>query len=145
LWCSFEHQVAIQLIDLERSAYALAHKPDTSPETNRAGVIQVEIDGRAEESHTWSTAKLDWITDTIVAPACRAMGVDTRVFRKCLGKHDGVVLAKASSPIRFTDRDEWYAFDGLFGHQHAPGISGNEHWDPGRLDLAYISARIGGG
>lgn len=143
-WCSYEHQVAIQLIDLERSAYALKHDPTTSPQTNRAGVIQLEIDGFAEEAHTWSQAKLDWITDVIVAPACRAMGVDGHAFRRCLGEHDGVALTKTSSPIRMNDPDEWYAFNGLFGHQHAPGVSGNVHWDPGRLDLAYVSKRIVG-
>jgi hypothetical protein len=46
------------------------------------------------------------------------------------------VLATASSPIRLT-RQQWDAYSGQLGHQHAPQ---NDHWDPGRLDLAAIAA-----
>ena len=133
--------MSIQLIDLQLSAYALRHDPGT-PETNRAKVIQVEIEEFAKDAHNWPTQKLDWITDVIVKPACQQMGIDAAVYQQRFGDGDGLLLASKSSPIRINDKATWYAYNGLLGHQHAPGVSGNEHWDPGRLDIAYISKRI---
>jgi hypothetical protein len=47
----FKYPVAIQCIPFDRAGRALQHP--SGPETNRANAIQIEICGRAAESHTW--------------------------------------------------------------------------------------------
>lgn len=129
----------LQSIPLQRSSYALSHPPGTY-ETNNAGPTQFEIEGFAAEAHLWSTEDLDWLAAECVAPVCELTAVDPKNFRVCYGSFDGIVpvLATKESPIRFDGGPEYYYYNGLHAHQHGPD---QDHWDCGKLFMAYISAK----
>jgi hypothetical protein len=134
----------LQIIDFDRSAYALAH-PAGTPETNRAGAIQVEVEGFARETHLWSKNDLNWLADEVVGPMCQAAGVDPSHYLATAGAGDGISppLASKASPLRVPGGwGGYYQLGGLSCHQHA---NDNDHWDQGKIDLAYIAARLGGG
>jgi hypothetical protein len=114
----FRYPVAIQCIPFNRAGRALAHP--SGPETNRANKIQVEICGRAAESHTWDA---NWYK----ALANLALLIEHRV--------DIPRKAPRSFPgTRYTGTG-FVRAQGHIGHCHAPG---NDHSDPGR----FASARL---
>jgi len=132
-----------QMIDADRSAYALAH-PAGTPETNKAGGIQVEVEGFARETHLWSKNDLNWLADEVVGPMCDAVGADPATFLATAGAHDGISppLASKASPLRVPGGwGGYYQLGGLSCHQH---VNDNDHWDQGDIDLAYISERLTG-
>jgi hypothetical protein len=119
-----------QYIDLDRCAYSLGHS-----DAEDSYVIQVEVVGRAAESHLWSPARLAWLGAHVAGPVADAVGVPPVVAPQGFhGEGEGMILASSSSPIRFTLAG-WDGFAGHVGHQHCPG---DDHWDPGRLDVAAI-------
>lgn len=119
-----------QYIDLDRRAYSLGNS-----DAEDSYVIQVEVVGFASDSHTWSTETLRWLGDNVADPVAAAVGVPPVIAPQGFhGQGEGIVLASSSSPIRF-DIGGWDAFAGHVGHQHCPG---DDHWDPGALDVATI-------
>lgn len=98
-------------------------------------VVQVEVVGYAGETQDWSERRLQWLADNVVVPVAAVMGVPPVVCPQGFhGAGEGMILASAASPIRF-DMYGWDAFAGHVGHQHVPG---DDHWDPGALDVARI-------
>lgn len=121
-----------QYIDLDRRAYSLGNS-----DAEDSYVIQVEVVGYAAESHDWPPARLAWLGDQVARPVQLAVGVPPVIAPQGFhGQGEGIILASASSPIRMT-LGEWDDFAGHVGHQHCPG---DDHWDPGRLDVAAILA-----
>lgn len=127
-----------QYVDLDRHAYSLA-----GSDTEDSWVIQIEVAGYAGESHDWPASDLDWLGEAVLAPLVELVPIPPDVAPQGFhGADEGIVLASSSSPIRFSSVGAWDAFAGHVGHQHAPAP--DEHWDPGRLDVARIIAASGG-
>lgn len=138
LWADPKTEELYQVLPLDKVARALRH-PSGTPETNHMGhCVQLEIIGRAATSHTWPDSWLKWLAKDVIKPACELMSISLD-FLQTHGEGEGIVLASTSSPIRMS-WDEWRAFGGICGHQHVPG---NDHWDPGRLDVARIIEHLG--
>lgn len=140
-----------------------AHFPDThhsralrneagGVETNRDGALQVEIVGTCDETKTWPASVLrswdlpDWAIEGLAAFAAwchRQHGIPLREPGMWLAygsdaRRPGVVPASyGRSPARFTG-DQWDAWRGHCGHQHA---AEQTHGDPGRLPMEAILAR----
>ncbi len=124
-----------QHYDLDTSARALLHRP-TDPETNRANAIQIEIVGFATESPGWPKPWLRWLGTAVLEPI-RA------VCPFALAAPDFVRYPDSygfGAHQRLT-WDSWRAFSGICGHEHVPG---NDHGDPGALDITTIIAALGG-
>lgn len=135
-----------QHIDTDRSSYALQHG-DTSHlctvETNRSGIVQVEIVAFAYAAHAeqlaeqypryaelyrshiagrFSDETLRWIGEAVIAPI--------------LAAHPTIPHAVYSGP-RMTET-EWAAWPGgVCGHMHVP-CQPDMHSDPGELDIGKI-------
>lgn len=133
LWVDPSTREKYQVIPLNRSAYALAH-PSGTIETNHMRAIQVEILGRAAETHTWPTSWYDWLATDVVGPVCELMSIDWKQHPRFYGANEGIVLASTSSPIRMNNT-QWRNFNGVCGHQHVPA---NSHWDPGKFNYERI-------
>jgi hypothetical protein len=119
-----------QYLALDRCAYSLGNS-----DAEDSYVIQVEVVGYAAQSHTWSPARLAWLGAHVAQPVADAVGVPPIIAPQGFhGEGEGMILASSGSPIRFT-LAAWDGFAGHVGHQHCPG---DDHWDPGRLDLAAI-------
>lgn len=103
-------------------------------ETNRARAIQIEIVGRAGETHTWPVDWLDWLGAEVIAPI-RAEVQVALVAPRFVGTEAGTI-ATASAPQRMSP-EVWLGFNGICGHQH---VCENHHWDPGRIDIDRILA-----
>jgi hypothetical protein len=136
LWAMPSADMLLQVIPLNRSAFALAHPPGTA-ETNRMRAIQVECWGYAKDMAAAAPEVLDWLADRVLGPVARIVPIDLTLVRgtgatECYG---------TVSACRMSDA-EWRAFGGVCGHQHVPH---NRHWDPGRLDLGRIAARASAG
>lgn len=120
-----------QHIPLNKAARALAH-PAGTPETNRARCIQIEIVAKAASSGTLQREYLAGIGRLM-----RWIESNTGIKRTALdfkGPNEGIVLAKATSPIRLSGA-AWTKFNGWCGHQHVPF---NAHWDPGDIDIDFL-------
>lgn len=125
-----------QYIDLDRCAYSLGNS-----DAENSYVIQVEVVGYAGLSHDWPLSVLEWLADHVVTPVETAVGVPAVIAPQGFhGEGEGIILASSSSPIRMS-LAEWDGFAGHVGHQHCPG---DDHWDPGRLDVAAILAATTG-
>ncbi|MBK6858098.1 MAG: hypothetical protein IPG97_16500 [Microthrixaceae bacterium] len=117
----------VQHVPLTKPARALRNSA-VPGETNRAPtVIQVEIVGRAAESHDWSEAALVWLGREVVGPLCTAASIPLVAPREFLGTKAGHTLASVTAKQRLTAA-QWRDLSGILGHQHAPE---NTHWDPG--------------
>ena len=111
---------------IDRSARALEHKGDV--QTNRLCAIQIEIAWKAEEIAALPddyVAKLrEWM---------RWVEAEAGVKPKA-PKFFGEEAFGSAGPARMT-AEAWKGFDGWCGHQHVPQ---NEHWDPGKIDIAKL-------
>lgn len=114
----------IQIVPLTRSAFALKHNRG-DPETNKAGAIQVEIEGFSSGAAGWSTEDLDWLADQVVGPMCAEVGVDTSLWYP-------------TNVVRRMSWGAWASYGGLCCHRNVPG---NTHVDA-PIDLAYIAHRL---
>lgn len=119
-----------QYLPLDRHAYSLGNS-----DAEDSYVIQVEVVGFASETPDWPPQRLRWLGDHVARPVADAVGVPPVAAPQGFhGEGEGIILASSSSPIRFT-LDGWDNFAGHVGHQHCPG---DDHWDPGRLDIDTI-------
>lgn len=122
-----------QHLPIDIGGYALYG--DGTVQTNRANAVQSEIVWRAADPD-WPDALLDTVADWVSWVQAQ-VGVPT-VFAEMF--REGVTVASVDSPIRFGDQ-EWLDFNGICGHSNVPG--GNDHWDPGRLPVDRLQARLG--
>lgn len=115
-----ETRTRYQHIDTDLGAYALRNLAG-GVETNTSGVVQIELVGFAKDTEFWSTERLRWIGEEVVAPIMRAHPtIPNAVY---LG----------NSRMTFTQWNEWSG--GLCGHKDVPE---NDHTDPGGLNLQTI-------
>lgn len=125
----------VQVLPLNKAASALAHP--RSVETNHDGAIQVCVIGRSHESKDMSTEDLDWLGSAVLAPIANAVpDLSLTNIATFYGDDCGFTLATTDARQRFAP-STWDNFGGQCGHQHVPG---NDHWDPGALNVARICA-----
>lgn len=129
----YRPRLKIQCIPLNLAGYALAH-PAGTPETNRAGFVQTEVFGYARETHLWPEYSLDAYVDDVIVPICVAAAIDPRNYAPTYGPES----ATASWHGRATAPNPGYWLNGLYTHQW---VWANSHWDQGRINMAYVSAR----
>lgn len=122
----------VQHIPLSWPSAALKNAP-SGVETNRAREIQVEIEGNAGESQDWPDDELAFIGEVLADIKRAGADFDLDHHPQFVGKESGYI-ARADAPQRMSFAD-WYAFDGVAGHQHVPE---NDHWDPGRLNIDRV-------
>lgn len=123
-----------QVLPLNVSASALAHPPEV--ETNHDGAIQICIIGRAHDMPTLSADDLAWLGTDVLAPIARLvpeLHIDVSAIFYSDGA--GFTLATANARQRMAPA-VWDNFNGQAGHQHVPG---NDHWDPGGLNVHAIT------
>lgn len=131
----------IQCIPMSWSAAALRGGRN-GYQTNRARAIQVEIIGRAQETHDWPDEWLafvgEWLADIIRAGA--PIDLDNVADFNVHG-----TVAVEGSPYRMSP-DAFHAFDGVCGHIHVPF---NDHYDPFTIDIGkvigFAKASLAGG
>lgn len=137
LWyCPAHHpyrpRARIQIIPLNRSGYALAH-PSGTPETNRAGAIQCEVEDFASKTPSWSRYSLDAYVDDVIVPVCELAAIDPRNYFPTTGV-DGYGVNGAVRQVAGV----MIPFNGLSVHAnwHA-----NDHYDQGPINQLYVSMR----
>ena len=123
-----------QHFPLSKAVFTLKH--DFGPHTNRANAIQCEVTWRAENPD-WPDDLLDKLADWIRWVQAQT-GVPTQFAEMY---RPGTTLAVTSSPIRMSG-EGFVNFHGICGHSNVPG--GNTHWDPGRLPVDRLRARLDG-
>ena len=122
----------VQLISLDRAAFALWNEPG-GIEPNRAGrVIQFEIVGYAALTPDYPDHWYQYLAECIrlILPH---VDIPARIT-KFYGPGDGYVLATVGWVGRM-DGSEFNNYRGIFGHQN---VGENDHWDPGKLDAAKL-------
>lgn len=125
----------VQVLPLNKAASALVHPAGV--ETNHDGAVQVCVIGRAHDIHNLSAADLDWLGTAVLAPIARVVpDLSLTNIATFYGDDCGFTLASADARQRFT-ASAWDNFGGQCGHQHVPG---NDHWDPGALNVTRICA-----
>lgn len=139
LWYDPATRVLYQTVPLGRSAFALYQAGDAPHYTNKARALQVEIAGHAADTAVWPTEWCDNIAEDVIVPFCEwaAMQggqIDLLGFIPDPGPIPG--SATADAPQRLTP-DQWAALRSMCGHRHVP--MGDDHWDPGGLDLRRIA------
>lgn len=123
----------VQHIDFGRAAGALYNGPQPM-ETNRGGaVIQVEIVGRAANTHTYSDDWYRWLAVEVIRPICKQLNLPARCVQFYGAMHGTIAIE--TWPGRFQD-DRWPGYSGILGHQNAG--DGNDHWDPGFLNAEKL-------
>ncbi len=120
----------VQLMPLNAACSALVH-PD-NVETNKDSAIQVCILGKAENMPAATEEQLKWLGEAVFATLktyVNDINLDNISF--FYGQDCGWTLASVDAPQRFTS-EQWDNFSGVCGHQH---VFGNDHWDPGGLNV----------
>lgn len=120
-------RVIHQYVRLDRCSYALK-----GAESDDEFAIQVEIVGFAGQTHTYSDAWYRNIGEDIIQPLRELVGIPNN-YLTFHGEGEGIILASSNSPIRLSDTD-YRNYSGWVGHQHIPAP--DEHWDPGRFNIA---------
>ncbi|MGW1814156.1 peptidoglycan-binding protein [Streptomyces sp. NPDC002125] len=124
----------VQLGPLTKSGRALRN--DGSRRTNREGKvnIQVEVLGRARSPWTKNFDPAKKPNYRKLIAAMRAHGVpDTWPAGK-----PAATAAAATNRNRTT----WQSKGGHYGHSQVPG---NDHWDPGAIDISIVPGKASGG
>lgn len=125
----------VQVLPLNKAASALMH-PD-GVETNHDGAVQVCVIGRAHDMPALSADDIAWLGTAVLAPISRAVpDISLGQLVTFYSDAAGFTLASADARQRMAPA-VWDAFNGQCGHQHVPG---NDHWDPGGLNVAAITA-----
>lgn len=126
-----------QLLPWTTPARSLKH-PAGRPETNNRGFgsnplgrcYQVEIVGYSEKAATYGDVWYQRLGAYLDA-RCTALRIPPVFPLPFVGSQ----AYGASAPTRLT-WEAWGRVAGIVGHQHVPG---NEHWDPGALDVARLT------
>jgi hypothetical protein len=126
--CMFGHDYTrCGHLDLEVAARSLRNLAG-GVETNREGVIQIEVVGFAahpEDIDWW------WLGVNVVGPLCREMGIPISSSVPWVAYPASYGL---TAPQRLSGA-AWTFYRGILGHQHAPE---NLHGDPGRIPIAAL-------
>lgn len=129
-----------QHFPLDTSSRALVH-PAGTPQTNNDGVIQAEFIGTCDPSLAqrgvffWPQAP-KWALDgmaEIIATLHTLRGIPLTAWPKW-----NAYPASAGNSSSRMSWAQWAAFSGVAGHQHVPG---NDHGDPGNIDINYVMAK----
>lgn len=126
-----------QLLPWTTPARSLKH-PAGRPETNNRGFgsnplgrcYQVEIVGYSEKAATYGDVWYQRLGAYLDA-RCTALRIPPVFPLPFIGSR----AYGASAPTRLT-WEAWSRVAGIVGHQHVPG---NEHWDPGEIDVARLT------
>lgn len=113
--------VVYQCAPLNHAVLTLVH-PAGTPETNRARCVQIEICGRAQDSHKWSDNYYRGLAN-LIAIVRRHFDVPLRA------------RAKFKVPANRLSGPSFVTATGFLGHGHVPN---NEHWDPGALNIGKL-------
>jgi hypothetical protein len=134
LWASPRTGLKLQTVPLHRSAFAL-YQGD-GPYTNKAGALQVEIEGFAAEAGSWGDDYLVWLAQHVVVPLCRWAADAGSPINLDHVPPIGTIGGSASehAPQRLS-YDAWNHLDGLCSHRHVPD---NDHWDTGTLNIPRL-------
>lgn len=116
-------------LDLSVPARALRNEAG-GVETNRDGVIQIEVVGSATDP---AAINWDWFGEHVAWPICVAMNIPwtSTVSWVAYPASYGRV-----APQRLPGH-AWTAYTGILGHQHAPE---NSHGDPGAIPIDRVLA-----
>jgi hypothetical protein len=122
----------VQLLAINVGAYTAQNRAGGA-DINRSGpMVQSEVVSRSADG--WDDETYEtfgrWLADLKRA----GHDFDVELHPRFYGANEGIVLARESSPIRFTAA-QFDGFNGWLGHQHFPE---NDHWDPGRIDADRI-------
>lgn len=111
----------IQMVALDQYAEALVH-PANTPETNRAGCIQIEMVGFAAETPKWTAHQYHMVAElcSMINKQYPVSMINDKAFRN---------RASRVAP------DNWLRAHGYFGHEHVPN---NDHVDPGAFDIEHL-------
>jgi hypothetical protein len=124
-----------QHLPIDQAATALVHVSGTV-DTNRLSAVQIEIVGFARAAPTFPEGLLDGL---------RALMTWIEVQTGIHPTSPSFVPYPASgglvNGIRMS-ADQWRTFNGWCGHEHVPG---NDHGDPGGINITYLLTRDLGG
>lgn len=128
----FEVQAGVgitQYLPIDRSAYALYNGAEVG-ETNNANAVQVEVAGYAKNAPGFPLEVLGYLADIIrFVHEQTGMAIQFPLpFR--LPFTSGVRLTGAA----------FHALEGVIGHQHVG--DGNDHTDPGLIDVATLKSLL---
>jgi hypothetical protein len=134
LWASPRTGLKLQTVPLNRSAFALYQ--GSGPYTNKAGALQVEIEGFAAEAGQWGDDYLVWLAQHVVVPLCDWAAQAGSPINLDHVPPIGTIGGSASehAPQRLPYGD-WEQLDGLCSHRHVPD---NDHWDTGTLNIPRL-------
>jgi hypothetical protein len=118
-----------QFLPFSDFSKALEH-PTGTPETNRAGCVQVEIAGNASDSDDWEQA----VYNRLGALVCL---IEHRVAIPRRARHP--FTATPSHQARRLSPRGFIAAAGHLGHEHAPSQR-DQHWDPGCFRTSKLFA-----
>jgi hypothetical protein len=124
-----------QTVPFSRSAFALWQ--GNGVYTNRARAIQVELAGFSEYEPVETLQQLTNIAEDVIVPICQwvAMVSGQIDLNNVTGPFTISGSASEFAPQRFSEH-LWTHFNGVCGHVHVPG---NDHWDPGAMNLQRIA------
>lgn len=120
-----------QFIDTSLAAKALVNAPGGA-ETNKDHAVQIEIVGFAGQPSNHPVVQWDALR-TLMRWIEATEGV------KPIGPGRPFATAYGQNNLRFTSAD-WDNFAGICGHCHVP--EGNDHWDPGAIDINSLLPQI---
>lgn len=123
---SVDGKTVRQFIPFNRSSKSLAH-PSGTPETNRAGCIQIEICGFAHDSHNWTEGKMSRLAALCVLIEHR-VNIERRTH------------CKWQSDVTRIPAEKFANWKGYIGHMHVPN---NDHVDPGRFQITELFRLMG--
>lgn len=119
---SVDGKIVRQYIALNRSSKSLMH-PAGTPETNRAGCIQIEVCGFAHDSQNWTEVKMQRLAALAVLIEHRVQ-VERRTH-----------VAWAEPTVDRIPASHFLKWPGHIGHRHVPN---NDHVDPGEFRITDL-------
>lgn len=135
-----------QHISMGVAARALKH-PSGTPETNRAGVIQIETIGTCDPSHRGDSSwlYLPGMTQAQMMQLCQLMqdiANDQGIAWQSTVAWEPYPSPAYGSGYPRLSTSSFASYRGVLGHQHVPS---NDHGDPGNLPMAAIMASLSPG
>lgn len=117
-------------INVASRALANPTKPVDDVQTNRMGAIQIEICWTAAQIASLPTDLKDELRNLM-----RWIETEANIQRVAPTFYGEEAYGEGG--IARMSTKNWLKFNGWCGHQHVPE---NLHWDPGKIDIAYLLA-----